>query len=55
VADDPNGSRDGAGKIKVSLALDQHTLEKLKRSGPDWQRRVNDILRQALSGEAEKL
>jgi uncharacterized protein (DUF4415 family) len=51
VGDDPSGSRDGAGKSRVSLLLEQSTVARLQSLGPDWQERLNEILRQALENE----
>jgi uncharacterized protein (DUF4415 family) len=39
---------DGSGKERVTLPLDADTLRKLRALGPDWQDRLNEILRQAL-------
>jgi uncharacterized protein (DUF4415 family) len=35
-------------KRMVSIRLDSDLVERLRRSGPGWQGRVNDILRQAV-------
>lgn len=32
-------------KVAISLRLDRDVLEKLRASGPNWQSRVNDLLR----------
>ena len=37
-----------APKRKVTMRLDGDILDRLRASGPGWQRRVNDILRDAV-------
>lgn len=39
---------DGSGKTRIALRLDAETLQRLKALGPDWQERLNEILREAL-------
>lgn len=35
-------------KVATSLRLDADVVERLRRDGPGWQTRANDLLRQAL-------
>lgn len=37
-------------KVQISVRLDPDVLDQLKSSGPNWQRRMNDILRAELFG-----
>ncbi len=37
----------GSNKQAVSLRLDRDVIEKFKATGPGWQSRINDALRQA--------
>lgn len=43
------GAQVAATKEAVSIRLDRDVLETLRASGPGWQGRVNDALRQALA------
>jgi uncharacterized protein (DUF4415 family) len=33
-------------KVAISIRLDRDVLETLRASGPNWQSRVNDLLRE---------
>lgn len=41
--------RPSSGKIVTTLRLDPEIITALKRPGPGWQARANDLLRKALS------
>ena len=44
------GAQKKPTKVLVSLRLEPEILEKLRASGPGWQTRANDLLRNALFG-----
>ena len=43
----PAGSRKTDSKLQVTLRLDRDVVERFRASGPGWQSRINDILRNA--------
>ncbi len=44
------GKQKNPTKLLVSLRLEREVVEKLRASGPGWQRRANDMLRKAVLG-----
>jgi uncharacterized protein (DUF4415 family) len=44
---------DGAEKTKIALSLSPEVLEKLRATGPGWEDRINEILRNALDTNTE--
>jgi uncharacterized protein (DUF4415 family) len=40
--------KDGRNKVPVKLLLDPETLKRAQTHGPDWQQRLNELLRAAL-------
>ena len=42
------GPQKAATKEPISLRLDRDLLDRLRASGPGWQRRANDLLRKAV-------
>lgn len=45
--DDDDGSA-SRRRVKVRLRLERTLLEQLQELGPDWEREINQILREAL-------
>ena len=44
------GPQKAPTKQQVTLRLDRDVLERFRSTGPGWQRRINDVLREAKAG-----
>ncbi len=44
------GPQKAATKEMIAVRLDRDLVERLRSTGPGWQRRINDTLRKALMG-----